>query len=214
MPEESIGKRLRLTTAVLIGATVLLYLVNRPTGVSLHRPLRQIPTALGEWRGVDLPISQRIVKIAGVSDYIDRKYKDSYGRESYVYIGYYASQRAGEQIHSPRNCLPGAGWEIVKTRRLAIDVPNERTMVVNDFLVSNGVEQDLVLYWYQTRGRVIQSEYAAKFWMLADAVTRHRTDGALVRIAIPLEASEPEARRWGISLVQVLYKNLAGFLPD
>jgi len=87
-------------------------------------------------------------------------------------------------------------------------------MVVNDFLVSNGVEQDLVLYWYQTRGRVIQSEYAAKFWMLADAVTRHRTDGALVRIAIPLEASEPEARRWGISLVQVLYKNLAGFLPD
>lgn len=214
MPDRSVRTRLQITIVALIGATVLLYLLNRPAGVPSHRPLRQIPTALGEWHGVDLPISRRILNIAGVSDYIDRKYKDKYGRESYVYVGYYASQRAGEQIHSPRNCLPGAGWEIVQTRRLAIDVPNERPMVVNDFLVSNGIEQDLVLYWYQTRGRVIQSEYVAKFWMLADALSKHRTDGALVRIAIPLQESEAEARNWGISLIQALHKNLQGFIPD
>jgi EpsI family protein len=87
-------------------------------------------------------------------------------------------------------------------------------MVVNDFLVSYGLEKALVLYWYQTKGRVIQSEYVAKFWMLADALMKHRTDGALVRIMIPLGRSEAEARSWGVSFVQTLNGSLQGFLPN
>ena len=214
MPDQVIRTRLHLTIGGLAAATMLLFLLDRPATVPPRHPLRDLPLTLGDWQGTDLPITQRILNIAGVSDYISRKYEDSRGRESFVYIGYYTSQHAGEQIHSPRNCLPGAGWEILAKRRVAIDTPRQGRISVNDFLVSNGLEQELILYWYQTRGRAIPSEYQAKFWMLADALTRHRTDGALVRIAIPMQRSEADARSSGVFLIRELNRNLQEFVPD
>lgn len=214
MRDEAIRKRLQITIAALSGAILLLLFLNRPATLPARRPLRDVPLTLGDWHGTELPITERIVNIAGVSDYLNRKYEDGHGHESFVYIGYYTSQHAGEQIHSPRNCLPGNGWEILRKRRLPVETSHGGRIGVNEFLVSNGVEQELILYWYQTRGRALTSEYVAKFWMLADALTRHRSDGALVRIAVPLQASEAEARSSGVFFIQALNPNLQEFVPD
>ncbi len=149
-----------------------------------------------------------------MDDYINRLYVSSDGSRLEMYVGYYTNQRSGDLIHSPRNCLPGAGWEPVRTGRLPIQIADGRSIVVNSFLVQKGLEQRLVLYWYQGRGRVIASEYSAKAWMIADAVRRNRTDGALVRLAISIPRGEAAAREQSKQFVQALYPMLYNFIPD
>ena len=214
MVDRSTRTRLLITVAVLTAATVLLHATSRRERVPLRQPLQAVPMTLGGWHGIDLPLTQRIIDVAGVDDYVNRFYTDTNGNQIEIYIGYYKSQRAGDLIHSPRNCLPGAGWEIVRAGHSAIAVPNERPIVVNDFLMSKGLSRDVVLYWYQGRGRAISSEYTAKAWMIADAVTRNRTDAALVRIVIPIRSEEAAARAQGISFLQTLYPYLNEFIPN
>jgi EpsI family protein len=112
-----------------------------------------------------------------------------------LYVAYYASQRTGQSAHSPRSCLPGGGWRILDFG------PHEVTGVrgngaplrVNRAIVQQGAERQLVYYWFQERGRDITSEYLVKWYLLEDAVTRNRTDGALVRLTTPLRVNEPAA---------------------
>ena len=214
MGDRSTRTRLLITIALLTTATVLLHATSRRERVPPRQPLRGIPMTLGAWHAIDLPLTQRIIEVAGVDDYVNRFYTDTNGNQIEIYIGYYKSQRAGDLIHSPRNCLPGAGWEIVRAARSVSAIPNARPIVVNDFLMSKGLSRDLVLYWYQGRGRAIASEYTAKLWMIADAVTRNRTDAALVRIVIPIRSDESEARARGVSFLQTLYAHLNEFIPN
>ena len=111
-----------------------------------------------------------------------------------LYIGYYTSQKNGDTIHSPKNCLPGAGWDPIHSEYIAIAIPGDRKIVVNEYVIQQNQDQELVFYWYRGRGRVIASEYAGKFWMMADAITRKRTDGALVRLITPMSDGEAQAR--------------------
>ena len=105
----------------------------------------------------ELPFEADVVKAIGVDDYTNREYFGD-GRPVELYIGYYKDQRSGDAIHSPRNCLPGSGWEPVHPSRVQIGSAGE-SVIVNEYLVAKGDRRDLVLYWYQTHGRIIASEY-------------------------------------------------------
>jgi EpsI family protein len=169
---------------------------------------------LGNWQGVDSPIVQQIVKAVSVDDYLNRVYENRSGAPVAFYVGYYESQQTGDWVHSPKNCLPGAGWEAMNAGRLTIDVPGWRPIQVNQYLVKKGLDELLVLYWYQGRGRVIASEYWGKVWLVADAITRNRTDVALVRISTPTVDGEERARKRVVEFAQAAYPRLNQFLPE
>jgi EpsI family protein len=159
--------------------------------VRLQRPLREVPFTLAGFSVEDRTISENEVQVAGMSDYVFRIFggqQDSTQAFS-VYVGYYDSQTTGRTIHSPRNCLPGAGWQTVEsgTRTLQVD---GQSVVVNRYILANGPMQALVYYWYQGRGRVAWNEYRVKWDLLRDAATRGRTEEALVRIMVPIPPSQ------------------------
>jgi EpsI family protein len=131
-----------------------------------------------------------------------------------LYVGYYQSQRTGETIHSPKNCLPGSGWEPVRAGHLTIAMAAAPAIVVNEYLVEKGPAQYLVLYWYQAHGRVIASEYSGKVWLVFDGITRNRTDAALIRVLTPTRDGEDQARTRAVQFVQALYPRLNTFIPD
>lgn len=213
MLEHSMRARILITAGLLVAATGLLHNLSHGERIPARRPLREFPSVLGNWKGADSPIVQRLVEASGVDDYLDRVYANRSGDSVAFYVGYYESQQTGDWVHSPKNCLPGTGWEAVRAARLTLDVPGH-SIVVNQYLVEKGLDQELVLYWYQARGRVIASEYWGKVWLVADAITRNRTDVALVRISTPTVDSEERARKRAVEFAQAAYPRLNQFLPD
>jgi EpsI family protein len=154
------------------------------------------------------------VQAVGVSDYTNRTFFNQTDLPVQLYVGYYASQRTGDTIHSPKNCLPGAGWDPVHSGYATIAVPGGRQIIVNEYVIQQGLNKQLVFYWYQGRGRVVASEYAGKFWMVADAITRNRTDGALVRLVTPMNDAESKARARLESFTQLVFPRLDELIPN
>jgi EpsI family protein len=206
--------RLWITAGLLVGAFVLLHSVSHGETVVPHQPLHDLPYNLGNWTGTEKPFEAQIVQAVGVSDYTNRFYSSQQGGFAQLYIGYYASQRTGDTIHSPKNCLPGAGWDPVHSGYATIPISAGRQIVVNEYVIQQGLDKMLVFYWYQDRGRVIASEYSAKFWMVADAISRNRTDGALIRLITPLHEDDAAARARLVSFTQILYPHLESVIPN
>ncbi len=214
MFNDSLGSRFFITVGVLLGGFVLLRGVSHGEPTALRTPLRQLPAALANWQGQDQPLELRIVEALGVNDYLNRIYADRSGHSVGLYVGYYQSQRTGQTIHSPKNCLPGAGWEPVRSGRLSIPMATTPPIEVNEYLVEKDAERYLVLYWYQAHGRVVASEYSGKVWLVLDAIARNRTDGALIRLFTPTRGGEDRARARAVQFVQALYPQLSKFIPD
>ena len=208
------GARFLITVGTLVAGIVLLHSVSHGEPVPLRQPLGQLPLLMDGWLGHDDPLDQQIVSVLGVSDYVNRSYVRLGGDRVGLYVGYYQSQLTGETIHSPKNCLPGAGWEAVRAGRLTIPMTEMPAIVVNEYLVEKGLMQYLVLYWYQAHERVIASEYSGKAWLVFDAITRNRTDEALVRVITPTRDGEGQATARAIQFVQGLYPRLGNFIPD
>jgi EpsI family protein len=133
-----------------------------------------------------------------------------------LYIAYYASQRQGDTIHSPQNCLPGAGWQPVDGGTTSIDAGGRR-LTVNRYVIEKGLDRQVVLYWYQGRGRVVANEYANKFWLMFDAARLHRSDGALVRVVAPVSRSAggslAAADAAAVEFTRALHPHLSAYLP-
>jgi EpsI family protein len=206
--------RLWITAGLLVGAFLLLHNVSHGEAVVLHQPLRELPYTLDSWTGTEQPLPERIVQAVGVSDYTNRIYFNPQVGLAQLYVGYYASQRTGDTIHSPKNCLPGAGWDPVQSGYIKISIPGGRQIVVNEYVIQQGLDKQLVFYWYQGRGRVIASEYSGKFWMVADAISRNRTDGALVRVVTPMNDGEVQPRARLVSFTQLLFPQLERIIPN
>jgi EpsI family protein len=202
-----------IVAVVLVGAIVLLQTMSHGARIPAHRPLRELPLQVDDWKAQDFPLDQDTLTVVRVDDYINRIYHDPAGHAIGLYIGYYTNQQTGDIIHSPKNCLPGAGWEPVRSDYLQIPVPASAPIVVNQYVIRKGLDRELVLYWYQARGRVIASEYSGKAWMVYDALTKNRTDGALVRIFTPAGESDAVARERAVRFVDWLYPQLASYLP-
>jgi EpsI family protein len=213
VPESLPSIRLWISAIVLAGASVLLHGVSHGEIVVAREPLRNLPLQLASWKGEERPLQQQVVQIANVSDYINRLYVDSEDQMIQLYIGYYGTQRTGSTIHSPKNCLPGAGWEPIRSGYASIFLPGRAPIVVNEYVIQRDQDKLLVFYWYQGRGRVIASEYSGKFWMVADAISRNRTDGALVRVMTPVADQESKARLRLTGFATDLSPYLDEFIP-
>jgi EpsI family protein len=200
--------------ALLLAGGILATHNFRPAGaVGLERPLRQFPSAVGSSRGEDRPFDDDVARAIGADDYINRAYVGT-APPIELYIGYYKDQSAGERIHSPKNCLPGSGWEPVHSSRVQIGSVGGVPIVANGYLVARGANRDMVLYWYQTHGRIIASEYWAKFWLVADALDRKGTDGAMVRIWTTAADGEEAAQTRAVDFARRIYPQVAEFLPE
>jgi EpsI family protein len=183
-----------------------------------HESLSTLPEQLGVWRQVEAQtLTPGAERELGANDYTSRTYVNERGATVFLFIAYYAGQRQRKTYHSPQNCLPGAGWTMGAYRRHQLDAgaTGERREL-NEYLIGKDSAQMLTLYWYHGRGRMIASEYAGRFYTLADAVTRGRTDGALVRVIVPLSATETEtqARQDGLAFAQSLLPLLPRYIPD
>jgi EpsI family protein len=205
-----------MLSGLILAAGVYSGRAGRAEALAPRAPLVELPRAIGPWTGsIDVPLEQEVRDVLGVDDYINRTYVTAAGQPVNLYIGYYASQRQGDTIHSPQNCLPGAGWQPVEGGRVPLDV-NGRQLTVNRYVIQKGLDRQVVLYWYQGRGRVIANEYANKFWLMLDAARLNRSDGALVRIVAPVlrSANGPKAADAAAAdFTRAIFSRLPTYLP-
>jgi EpsI family protein len=183
--------------ALMVMGGLLLTFVQTQELMELRKPLASaLPADIGELPGTDTAIQDWEVEVAGVSDYALRLYgsetdttKVDGVRWASIYLGYYDHQTQGKSIHSPKNCLPGAGWEALTSGPETL-ASGADAFTVNRYVLQNGDARALVLYWYQGRGRVAHDEYLVKWDLLRDAATMRRTEETLVRIVVAIDESE------------------------
>jgi len=182
--------------ALILGIGCLLNVsIESQHTLSLQAPLTSLPETVESYRGVDVPIDSQQVRVAGTTTSLLRSYTapgDSIPSFS-VYIGYYARQRQGQTIHSPKNCLPGAGWEAIESTRTELPGESGERIRLNRFVVGNRNQRAIVYYWYQGRGRTEANEYKVKLDLIRDSALRRRSEEALVRIVLPL-TGDPTAQ--------------------
>jgi EpsI family protein len=206
-----------LTRAVLAAALIVatgIYArgANGPEHVPPRTPLADVPKTLGAWHGYDAAMNDDVLAQLGVDDYISRNYVAGDGMPISIYAGYYASQRQGDTIHSPQNCLPGAGWQPVFSDRATIEA-GEISFPVNRFVIQKGMDRQAVLYWYQGRGRMVANEFANKGWLMLDAARLRRTDGGLVRLITPIDSTKEAAFATLASFSAALAPYLGAHMP-
>ena len=159
-----------------------------------RKSLKDFPTQLGQWQKTkDTTIDDETMKVLRASDYLLRDFQQPNGQAANFYVGYYASQREGASYHSPLNCLPGSGWTLTQPDKVTISLPDGRSFAANKWVIQNGDYKSLMIYWYQGRGRAVASEYWGKVYTVIDSVRLRRSDGAMVRVTVPLGSSETAA---------------------
>jgi EpsI family protein len=205
-----------IVLSVVIGAAGLYgnrAQIERPVA---RESLSTFPSAVSAWRAHgDLPLDDEVLGVLGVDDYVNRVYERPGAPPVSLYIGYYNSQRQGDAIHSPQNCLPGAGWQPVESGRTSLQIDG-RSLPLNRYVIQKGIDTQVVLYWYQGRGRVIANEYANKFWLMVDAARLHRSNGGLVRVIAPVRAASgglSGADAATADFTRALFRRLSAYLP-
>ncbi len=184
----------------------------------MNRPLSQFPASSGAWQGKQVSMEQKFIDTLDLSDYVIIDYHNGDGRLVNFYVAYYQSQRKGESIHSPETCMPGGGWLFRESGKTLVPINNgeKATMAVNRALMQKGESKQLAYYWFPMRGRVLTNAYEMKLYNFWDALTRQRTDGALVRIITPIYVNEAldqaEARLQ--DFMNDMVPVLDGFLPE
>lgn len=211
-----------VSTCLAVSAVVLTQ-ASTSEAAPPRLPLAGFPMRLPAWDGTrSAELDPAVAAVLGADEYISRVYRSSATASPVgLFIAYYASQRDGDSMHSPLNCLPGSGWQPVTSgrERIAVQPAGDRgaNVEVNRYVVEKNGERMLVLYWYHSQGRTVASEYWGKFYMVLDAIRTGRTDAALVRVMVPIASdaagSEDEANRIGERFVQTIFAPLGHHLP-
>ncbi len=177
------------TGALLISMLLGLSLPNRVEIEPPRKLFAEFPTSFDGWEGRTDVLEDIYIKALKFTDYALINYRDRDNNLVNFYSAYYSSQRKGESVHSPRSCLPGGGWEIQSLTQRPLEgvLVNGKPLVVNRVLISYGDQKQLVYYWFQQRGRIMTNEFVVKWNMLVDAILSNRSDGALVRLVLPLQ---------------------------
>jgi EpsI family protein len=206
----------RILTGALLVQTVLFYTASHGDAVPLNQSLEHFPKTLGQWRTKAVGVvDKETLDILKADDTMARDYVSPMG-EVNLWIAYFQTQRTGSSPHSPKNCLPGAGWSQVSAGDLDVKIPSTgETIRINRYEVAKGEDKSLTLYWYQSQRRVIANEFDAKFWLVADSVRLHRSDTSVVKIVVPIfKDQEQQAQDIGVKFVQDVYPVLRQFLPS
>jgi EpsI family protein len=204
----------RVLTLVLVFQAVLFYSASRGELIPVMAPLAAFPVEIAGWQmtqeGV---IDDETRDVLKADDLLTRWYESSEGAAN-LFVAFFKTQRTGQSPHSPRNCLPGSGWQPSESGRINLLV-GDGAIRINHYLVSKGENQSLVLYWYQSHGRVIADEFTAKFFLVADSIRQHRSDTALIRVVVPIpERGEDLSEKVATDFVKAFYPALMRYLPQ
>ena len=220
MQRERMKFKGRIFIVLLLFAATwyILHITSSVTRIPIKKSLSSFPGQIAEYHlSNSFQSSADVVKLLGVDDYIDHNFVNPSGVPINFYVGFYSSVGVGGGYHSPKNCLPGGGWGIdtVKTVQLQSGIEGKKTSTVTEKLIRNGDQYQVVLYWYQNRGRVIASEYWEKVYLVLDALTKGRRDGSFVRIMITvkdtdIEGSEHRVQQFAEQAMVELEKFLPG----
>jgi len=212
-----LSKECVISFIVFLVAGLSLRSISHGEATPLRRSFGDFPLQIEQWSGRQLELETRVLELLRVDDYVLRQYQDRQGLPLELYIGYYKSQRQGATYHSPKHCLPGSGWAFLHTGTIDLRVAQHpgAAVEINKFIIQKGLDKQLVLYWYQDRGRIITSEYWAKVYMIWDAIRRNRTDGAFVRITVPFTGEgEERAIMQGRAFAETIFPLLSEYLPS
>ncbi len=211
-------RKLVLLTAVLALEGAAFYSGMRPEKVPLGRPLAELSTQVRGWTVErEQPVDSVTQIVLKADDLLSRVYANEARRESAdLFIAYFRSQRTGQTAHSPKNCLPGNGYEPVATGFLSVTLPGRAQPVrINRDVVARGDDRRVVLYWYQSGRRVIASEYEAKLWLTLDSIRYRRSDTALVRVVVPVgSAGDEAATNSGVDFIRGIFPLLGPHIPS
>jgi len=180
-----------------------------------RKELKDFPQSIGAWQktGNDQILDDETLKVLRASDYLLRDFRISDGRVANLYVGYYASQRTGATYHSPLNCLPGSGWTLSEPGKATVALPDGSSFVANKYVIQNGDYKSMMIYWYQGRGRNVASEYWGKVYTVFDSVRLRRSDGAMVRVTVPIGASEAAAEQTAVEFASSASNVLPQYVP-
>lgn len=204
-------------TVVLACQTVAYYSLAKSERVPAARPLEQFPAEIGNWVKVqDGVVESEVRDVLKADDLLNRFYGDKTTNVgANLFVAAFRSQRAGAAPHSPKNCLPGAGWTQISDSRLAVEIPGlAQPITVNRYIIQHGEQKSMVLYWYQSRDRVVAGELEAKLYTMVDAIRYNRTDTALVRVIVSLGSDDSSIQEnAAIDFVKAFFQPLKGYLP-
>lgn len=210
-------RRFTIILSILIVAAVLNYL-PRSSEPDLNREsLKNFPVRIGDWSVAnEQRMDEKSLAFLKVDDYIMRTYSNGKGENVSLYIGYFKTQREGKTNHSPRQCLPGAGWSVVQAAPVMLEVTNRGNgqISANGYLMEKGSDKELFLFWYHGRGRQVTSEYMAKAYLIWDSVIKNRTDGALIRLNSTASHGTDTALLTQTDFVRSFYPVLSKYIPN
>jgi EpsI family protein len=226
------NKFVRILTIVLLAQAVLFYTASRGDSRPLQRPLKEFPKNLPGWQAVeDAVIDQPTLDVLKADDVLDRFYVRTpvpdtsqmtptmkaalVGRSYDLFLEYFSTQQQGQSPHSPKNCLPGAGWQPSTTGQVTVPIPGLATPItINQYVVTRGEAHSVVLYWYQSHGRVVANEFAAKFYLVADSMRYRRSDTAMIRVVAPVYGDDVDgAVKNATDLVKAAFPSILTYFP-
>jgi len=201
--------RYAVTISLLAATWLASSLTDQRLPEHLRQPLQTIGPNIGTWVGRENPpLSKGELAVLKASSYLSRTYRTD-DKSLDLFIAFYPLQRAGESMHSPKNCLPGSGWEVWQHGMITVPIGGQ-PVTINRYGVENGPNRLIVLYWYQTSDRIVADEYHAKAFLIWDALSHGRTSGSIVRIALP---DEPWALNAGAEFSSRLIPMVQACLP-
>ncbi len=208
----------RVGTLFLVLQAAILYSSVRPEVIPDSRPLSEFPSTIGSWqqKGPEGVVDEETRAVLNADDMLNRTYVDPANqRGAFLAVAAFRTLRNGKKPHSPKNCLPGAGWtQVSSDDSYPVDVGAAQPILVNRYIVAHGNDQSVVLYWYQSRNRVVANEYKAKLWVMADAIHLNRTDTALVKVVVNIgDQTEEQATRTAVDFVKAFFGPLHQYLP-
>jgi EpsI family protein len=202
-----------LTVYLLLGLAALFIATYATHAVPVARPLQEIPIQLGNWKMTrQTEFSLKVLAGLRPTDYLYREYADPQGRNLSLYIGYHDGGPDSGPIHSPRHCLPGAGWMAMAEQTTHLAIAGEQLKVVQS-LYAKGSNQEFFVYWYQVKGEVLTSEYALKIAEIRNAMLHRRKDSAFIRISIPNAANVADPAGLAGDFVARVFPHIKAALP-
>jgi EpsI family protein len=205
-----------VVTACLVLQAAFLYGFSRSEQPVEHVALASAPHQFGRWRLANEGVVEKEVQdVLKADDLLTRSYvSEQAGIGAHLFVAFFKTQRAGQAPHSPKNCLPGSGWVPSDAGIVQVEVPGREPIDVNRYIVAKADNKSLVMYWYQSRDRVVASEYTAKFFVVADAMRYNRTDTALVRVTVPVvDGNVERSQRAAEDFIRAFFTPLRKHFP-
>jgi len=201
----------------LIMAASFLFLLGSidQSPVPKHFSLRSFPDSISGWSGTPVPLSKREQEILNADDFASILFTKAATESSiFFFSAFYQHQTPEKNIHSPKNCLPGSGWAMIDSKIITVPLENGgKPHSINQVVIQKGLAKQVVLYWYQERGRIFPNEYWGRLYLVKDALTLHRTDGALVRISMAIDGSVPATVEKELRFIRDLTPMLSAYIP-